>query len=98
MKKRRSKYKSVRFKKILVHLIPLNNDSPNLVLYKGCDKNIKLKKDKNECWIYIQNEKDSRKIEYGKEIFNEAKYIGPYETLVNTFLKMKQRIRIIKLT
>ncbi|PKY61456.1 hypothetical protein RhiirA4_486466 [Rhizophagus irregularis] len=47
-----------------------------IVLYKGCNKNIKLK-DKNECWIYIQNEKDSRKIEYRKEIFNEAKYIRP---------------------
>lgn len=59
-------------------------NSPKLVLCKGCDKNIKVKKDKNECWIYIQNEKDSRKIEYRKEIFNEIKYIRPYKTLENT--------------
>ncbi|PKY31997.1 hypothetical protein RhiirB3_449892 [Rhizophagus irregularis] len=59
------------------------NNSPNLIACKGCHRDIRKKKGKNEeCLIYIDNE-FSRKLEKRKE----EEFIKPYETLNNILKK-----------
>jgi hypothetical protein len=70
----------------------MNNELPNLVVCKGCNKNIKKKMDgKSECWIHINNIK-SRHLEYRKENNLEGKILKPYKT----YIDIKERNNLVK--
>ncbi|PKY55294.1 hypothetical protein RhiirA4_474639 [Rhizophagus irregularis] len=80
--------KSKKYKRIGIHYTYKEdtidwNNSPLLVMCKGCEKNISKKKDNNQkCLIYIEN-KNSRIIKTRKE----EGAIKPYETISNLIKK-----------
>lgn len=85
------KIRNKQFRRIGFHLVVKDdpnlddNDSPILIRFKGCERNIrKYNVDKEECLIYPENNKGSRIITRRIE-----KDIGikPYETLQNIIYK-----------
>ncbi|CAB5362275.1 unnamed protein product [Rhizophagus irregularis] len=90
--KKRSRSKN--YKRIGIHYVIKGdnegwNNSPNLTICEGCEKNISKKASSNQCLIYIEN-KHSRIIDTRKE----EDTIKPFETL-NNLIKKNECVKII---